>query len=123
MYIGIYIIYMCIMNEGIIKVINDYYGSTKGCRYWLSQETAHVHSTVEDLGWGCGYRNIQMMISCLLTHPLYSDHVMSGETVWVYSYLFYYIIGITQYIIIVFCGIPTILELQKTIEKAWKEGK
>ena len=72
---------VCIMqlNEGIIRAVSDYYGSIKGCRYWLSQETAHIHSVVEDLGWGCGYRNIQMIISCLLAHPLYSDHVMSGE--------------------------------------------
>ena len=73
------------VNKGIIKAINDYYGSIKGRRYWLSQDTAHVHSTVEDLGWGCGYRNIQMMISCLLAHPLYSDLVMSGERTYMCS--------------------------------------
>ena len=67
------------LTEGIMRAVSDSYGSIKGCRCWLSQETAHIHSTVEDLGWGCGYRNIQMMISCLLTHPLYSDHVMSGK--------------------------------------------
>ena len=30
-----------------------------------------------------------MMISCLLAHPLYSDHVMSGETTYTVVYLFY----------------------------------
>ena len=101
------------LTEGIMKAVGDSYGSIKGCRCWLSQETAHIHSTVEDLGWGCGYRNIQMMISCLLTHPLYSDNVMSGKMscVIVCSH-----IGLMH--TIVFCGIPTILELQK----AWEEG-
>ena len=72
--------YNSIKHAGIIRAVGDYYGGIKGCRCWLSRETAHIHSTVEDLGWGCGYRNIQMMISCLLAHPLYSDHVMSGKT-------------------------------------------
>ena len=106
-----------IKNIGIIRAVRDYYGGIKGCRCWLSQETTHIHSTVEDLGWGCGYRNIQMMISCLLMHPLYSDHVMSSKITYVCNYLFHTVIHT-----VVFCGIPTILELQKAIEKAWKEG-
>ena len=32
----------------------------------LSAATSHICSTPADFGWGCGYRNIQMLFSSLL---------------------------------------------------------
>jgi len=64
---------------GIVKAVDAHYKTIRDSRCWLSRDTAHIYSTVEDLGWGCGYRNAQMMISCLLDDPVYADNVMSGS--------------------------------------------
>ncbi|XP_024393382.1 uncharacterized protein [Physcomitrium patens] len=54
----------------------------------------------EDLGWGCGWRNIQMMASHLLMTDPYAREVLFGG-----------------------CGfVPDILSLQRWVEMAWKKG-
>ena len=71
--------YHCNTIIGIIKAVNDHYQRIRDCRCWLSRDTAHIYSTAEDIGWGCGYRNTQMLISCLLDDPVYASNVMSGK--------------------------------------------
>jgi len=77
-------VYVCeisnnIFLTGIVKAVDTHYKTITDSRYWLSRDTAHIYSTAEDLGWGCGYRNTQMMISCLLDDPIYIDNVISGK--------------------------------------------
>jgi hypothetical protein len=49
--------------------------------------------------WSCGYRNIQMIISALLKHPDYHTTILKGKST-----------------------VPTIYEIQESIEQAWKDG-
>ena len=46
---------------------------------WLAIDTDHFASTVGDAGWGCGYRNLQMLISALLKMEIYRPVMLSGE--------------------------------------------
>lgn len=69
-------------------------------RAYLSSPVDFIGRGAGDAGWGCGYRNIQMLVSSLPKHPAFSD-VAQNE----------------------FKGnIPSIPKIQETIEKAWNEG-
>ena len=46
----------------------------------LSADTSHVSSTQSDFGWGCGYRNIQMMFSSLLQLEPYKSILMQSKS-------------------------------------------
>ena len=48
---------------------------------WLALDTDHYASTVGDAGWGCGYRNLQMLISALLKMDTYRPVMYSGECI------------------------------------------
>lgn len=66
----------------------------------------HYGSSSKDFGWGCGYRNIQMLLSCLVKRGDYKERLQKfwegkctdGDT------------------------IPSVARLQLFIEKAWSEG-
>lgn len=69
----------------------------------LSGYIEHFESKLtEDLGWGCGWRNIQMMCSYLLAHQDYADmrEIMFGGAGFV----------------------PNISALQRWLEVAWAKG-
>ena len=74
----------------------------------LASRTDHYASTFGDKGWGCGFRNLQMILSALLHSTLYRDVVMAaavgnrnlGKSV----------------------GVPSIPRLQQVIEEAWRAG-
>lgn len=61
----------------------------------------HYASSYGDKGWGCGYRNAQMMISSLLHNPLYNEALRTS-------------IGSNS--------MPSISRLQKMVESAWQLG-
>ncbi|CAH2044360.1 unnamed protein product [Thlaspi arvense] len=66
----------------------------------LSGFVDHFHSSKEDKGWGCGWRNIQMQCSHLLSHREEAKRVL-------------------------FCGsnfVPDIPSLQRWLELAWNSG-
>jgi hypothetical protein len=46
---------------------------------WSSSDTDHFASTVGDAGWGCGYRNLQMLISALLRIDIYRPMLYAGD--------------------------------------------
>lgn len=46
---------------------------------WLAIDTDHYASTVGDAGWGCGYRNLQMLVSALLRIDVYRPVMFTGE--------------------------------------------
>lgn len=75
---------------------------TYGCSY-----VDHYASSVPDLGWGCGFRNVQMMLSSLLTQTIYREQFK-------------------RYLDVSedppFILMPSIKRLQELIQKAWSQG-
>lgn len=61
----------------------------------------HYASSYGDKGWGCGYRNIQMLLSSLFQNPNYCDMLRPA-------------IGSNS--------MPSISRLQKMVESAWAQG-
>ncbi|KAG8510942.1 Zinc finger-containing ubiquitin peptidase 1, partial [Galemys pyrenaicus] len=86
-------------TSGIIEALCRYYQSaaTDVRRVWLSTVVDHFHSSFGDKGWGCGYRNFQMLLSSLLQNEAFDD-CLKGMSV------------------------PCIPKIQAMIEEAWKEG-
>ncbi|XP_051780629.1 zinc finger-containing ubiquitin peptidase 1 isoform X1 [Erpetoichthys calabaricus] len=86
-------------TSGLIKALYKYYHKEARdvAHVWLCAETDHYHSTDGDKGWGCGYRNFQMLLSALLKLDQYKECVQDKE-------------------------IPCIPKIQAMIEDAWKEG-
>ncbi|XP_004673852.1 PREDICTED: zinc finger with UFM1-specific peptidase domain protein [Condylura cristata] len=86
-------------TSGIIEALHRYYQSaaTDVRRVWLSTAVDHFHSSFGDKGWGCGYRNFQMLLSSLLQNEVFDD-CLKGMSV------------------------PCIPKIQAMIEDAWKEG-
>ncbi|KAL1494489.1 hypothetical protein ABEB36_010081 [Hypothenemus hampei] len=66
----------------------------------------HYASSYGDRGWGCGYRNIQMIISSLLTHTGYNERLYN---LW-------------QKEKPPRSSVPSISCLQRLIEQAWAQG-
>ncbi|XP_048881084.1 zinc finger-containing ubiquitin peptidase 1 [Brienomyrus brachyistius] len=64
---------------------------------WLSAETDHFSCSEGDRGWGCGYRNYQMLQSSLQNMELYAPCVTVGR-------------------------VPNIPRVQALIEEAWQQG-
>lgn len=52
---------------GVVRALYEYYQTenTDCVHVWLSADTDHFCSSVGDEGWGCGYRNFQMLLSSL----------------------------------------------------------
>ncbi|XP_070568817.1 zinc finger-containing ubiquitin peptidase 1-like isoform X2 [Ptychodera flava] len=90
-------------TTGIIDQLIGYYGYGRGPRgvqfARLSVATDHYGSTYGDKGWGCGYRNLQMLLSSMLHEDQYKDKVFNGRDT-----------------------IPSIPKLQQLIESAWEKG-
>ncbi|XP_074625741.1 zinc finger-containing ubiquitin peptidase 1-like isoform X1 [Acropora palmata] len=89
-------------TRGIIPQLHHRYdmGVSGTKSSWLAIDTDHYASTVGDAGWGCGYRNLQMLISSLLKMDIYKPVMLNavGEKV------------------------PSIPRIQQFIEAAWTNG-
>ncbi|XP_039287859.1 zinc finger-containing ubiquitin peptidase 1 isoform X1 [Nilaparvata lugens] len=70
----------------------------------------HYASTYGDRGWGCGYRNIQMMLSSLLQHTGYNEQLYRQWSVVGGG-------GLPSR-----SAMPSISRLQQHIEWAWRQG-
>ena len=71
---------MCLLTGIIPQLHHRYEMGVSGTKAsWLAIDTDHFASTVGDAGWGCGYRNLQMLISALLKMEIYSPVMLSGE--------------------------------------------
>lgn len=90
-------------SQGVIACLRTNYSSgISGIRtFQLCLETDHFASGVADAGWGCGYRNTQMILSSLLRSSTYRDLVTNG-------------IGGHE--------LPSIPKIQSMIEDAWQKG-
>ena len=67
---------------------------------YLCSVVDHASSSFGDKGWGCGYRNLQMLLSSLAHHTPFSDRL-----------------GIAKG-----SGVASISRLQSLIESAWRRG-
>lgn len=64
---------------GIIQKLKAYYRSCPDVvNHWLCSATDHCAASYGDKGWGCGYRNLQMILSCLATSPTYEPVIFNG---------------------------------------------
>lgn len=57
-----------------------YYGSKPPSivNVYLSSHVDHYSASYGDKGWGCGYRNFQMLLSSLAANPTYSKVLFNG---------------------------------------------
>ncbi|KAL0984942.1 hypothetical protein UPYG_G00150790 [Umbra pygmaea] len=86
-------------TQGVLGVLREYYQrEARDCVHvWLSADTDHYCSSEGDKGWGCGYRNFQMLLSSLYRLEPYKKS-LSGRS------------------------LPSIPQVQLLIEEAWREG-
>uniref|UniRef100_A0A8C6SEK6 Zinc finger-containing ubiquitin peptidase 1 n=1 Tax=Neogobius melanostomus TaxID=47308 RepID=A0A8C6SEK6_9GOBI len=86
-------------TPGVLKALSDYYQTDgRDCVHvWLSADTDHYCSSEGDKGWGCGYRNFQMLLSSLLRLEDYAAVLPD-------------------------MAVPSIPRVQALIEAAWREG-
>ena len=71
----------------------------------MASKMDHYASSYGDKGWGCGYRNLQMLLSCLLYSSQYRDALATK--------ILFNRNNVTM---------PSISRLQKIIEDAWHQG-
>ncbi|GIX96141.1 hypothetical protein CDAR_46281 [Caerostris darwini] len=84
-------------TKGLIPKIRAFSMATPSVEHtWLCSIVDHYGSTYGDKGWGCGYRNIQMMLSSLVHNTKYSSRLYNGRF--------------------------AISKLQELIENAWRQG-
>ncbi|KAI3360685.1 hypothetical protein L3Q82_002555 [Scortum barcoo] len=86
-------------TQGVVRALHEYYQTEcRDCVHvWLSADTDHYCSSAGDKGWGCGYRNFQMLLSSLHRIETYAPFLQEK-------------------------AMPSIPQVQSMIEEAWKEG-
>ncbi|XP_060728829.1 zinc finger-containing ubiquitin peptidase 1 isoform X1 [Tachysurus vachellii] len=87
-------------TTGLLSALYKFYQRERqeGTRVWLCSELEHYSSSDGDRGWGCGYRNFQMLLSSLQRLEQYTTlHTLSDSC-------------------------PSIPQVQALIEAAWVEG-
>lgn len=92
-------------TSGLLEKIAQLNNQTGGIlKTYLCSTVDHYASTYGDRGWGCGYRNMQMLLSCLVRAPQYVCLLAEGWD------------GATD------LHIPSIPTLQLLVERAWQLG-
>lgn len=81
----------------LVKIVMD----LQQLRYSVASPSCMHYSQAGRYGaqWSCGYRNIQMLCSCLMGIPAFKSRLFAGDGI-----------------------VPPIYHLQKYIEQAWKAG-
>lgn len=84
-------------TSGLMAALYKHYQrDVSDCAHvWLCAETDHYSSSEGDKGWGCGYRNFQMLLSSL--HRMEQYNVLPE-------------------------AVPSIPKVQAIIEEAWSQG-
>ncbi|XP_073432055.1 zinc finger-containing ubiquitin peptidase 1 [Dendrobates tinctorius] len=87
-------------TSGVSEALRRHYStaSPEVHRVWLCSPLDHFSSSGGDKGWGCGFRNFQMLLSSVLLSDSYRDFLKDHKY------------------------IPCIPKIQALIEDAWKEG-
>ncbi|XP_049853497.1 zinc finger-containing ubiquitin peptidase 1-like isoform X1 [Schistocerca gregaria] len=108
-------------TKGLVPKIRGVSSSSANViRTYMCTTVDHYASTYGDKGWGCGYRNMQMMLSSLLHHTGYNEQLYKPSLVGGGLY------GLGNRS----CGLempsrsamPSISRLQQHIEWAWSQG-
>ncbi|CAH1799125.1 unnamed protein product [Owenia fusiformis] len=88
-------------TKGVMVKLRQFYALTNYSikDVWLASDVTHYASSYADKGWGCGYRNLQMLLSSLATSPTYEEVLFNGRPL-----------------------IPSIPKIQRLIEAAWIKG-
>lgn len=88
-------------TKGVIQRLQEYYKTPYHgvVRAHLCTTVDHYAASYGDKGWGCGYRNFQMLLSSLVTEEMYCKILFNGKTM-----------------------IPSIPKIQQLIEAAWERG-
>ncbi|KAJ8290912.1 hypothetical protein GJAV_G00019120 [Gymnothorax javanicus] len=86
-------------TSGLIAALYEYYRreGSETAHVWLSSEADHYSSSDGDRGWGCGYRNFQMLLSSLHKMEVFKG-CFRDRTV------------------------PSIPRVQALLEEAWQHG-
>ncbi|XP_018419146.1 PREDICTED: zinc finger with UFM1-specific peptidase domain protein [Nanorana parkeri] len=87
-------------TSGVLDALRQYYNSAapEVNRVWLCSPLDHFSNAAGDNGWGCGFRNLQMLLSSVLASDSYRNCAQGCRY------------------------IPCIPKIQALIENAWKEG-
>ena len=66
---------------GVIQRLQEYYKTPYHgvTRSYLCTVVDHYAGSYGDKGWGCGYRNFQMLLSSLVTEEMYCKVLFNGE--------------------------------------------
>lgn len=88
-------------TKGVMERLATYYGTKPPniASVYLASHVDHYSASYGDRGWGCGYRNFQMLLSSLAANPTYSKVLFNGKPM-----------------------IPSIPKIQQLIEAAWAKG-
>lgn len=88
-------------SKGILNKLKDFYVKPvfNVSRTWLCSNVDHYGASYGDKGWGCGYRNLQMLLSSLAANSTYQQVLFNGRPL-----------------------IPSIPKIQRLIEAAWQKG-
>ncbi|XP_064612047.1 zinc finger-containing ubiquitin peptidase 1-like [Liolophura sinensis] len=88
-------------TKGVIDQLHQFYEKLPAnvSGVWLCSEADHYAASHGDKGWGCGYRNLQMLLSSLATDDTYQKILFNGRPL-----------------------IPSIPKIQRLIETAWQKG-
>ncbi|XP_075059065.1 zinc finger-containing ubiquitin peptidase 1 isoform X2 [Mixophyes fleayi] len=87
-------------TSGVLDALHHYYNisAPEVRRVWLCSSLDHYSNSAGDKGWGCGFRNFQMLLSSILLSNSYRNCLQDYR------------------------HIPCIPKIQALIEDAWKEG-
>ncbi|XP_075718420.1 zinc finger-containing ubiquitin peptidase 1 isoform X2 [Rhinoderma darwinii] len=87
-------------TSGVLEALRQYYiiSGPEVRRVWLCSPLDHFSRSAGDKGWGCGFRNFQMLFSSVLLSDTYRELLQDYRS------------------------IPCIPKIQALIEDAWKEG-
>ncbi|KAK3577412.1 hypothetical protein CHS0354_032260 [Potamilus streckersoni] len=88
-------------TKDVILRLQEYYSVPRAniSRVFLCSHCDHYSGSYGDKGWGCGYRNFQMLLSSLAHNPTYCKVLFNGTPL-----------------------IPSIPKIQRLIEAAWQKG-
>lgn len=87
-------------TSGVLEALRRYYNNAAPeiNHVWLCSSLDHFSNAAGDKGWGCGFRNVQMLLSSLLMSDSYKNSLQDCRY------------------------IPCIPKIQVLIENAWREG-
>ncbi len=102
-----------------------YQRDTSHCAHvWLCAETDHYSSSEGDKGWGCGYRNFQMLLSSLHRMEQYKllPGIPSVTSCYSLGSLLIFLVTVPIIKFSLAVSVPSIPRVQALIEEAWAQG-